>query len=114
MFCKHCGKDLPEGSTVCTSCGCYAGECTVRFIRKSQYVGCLVPIIIEISGKDTALNVEVKSGQSLSVSLPSGNYRFHTYCGLNFGKTYEIVLTENKAIHLSINGFTGSVKIREE
>ena len=47
MFCKNCGKELPEGTKICDECGTSVGQQTpVKLPSSSKGTGCLILGII--------------------------------------------------------------------
>lgn len=112
-YCEHCGKELASEVQICTACGCYANSnSTVTFKRKSQYVGCLVPMHIEIIGKNTKTTLDINNGKTVSADLPCGNYRFHIYGSLS-DKCHDVKISKDTTYNLSWHSFTGSIIFKE-
>ena len=91
MFCRNCGKELPENSNFCTSCGakCDANieqnnNCEVQpanqnsksvkvvINRIKKMIGCAVPMKIIIDGNQVA---SLKNGANVEVDLPVGEHK---------------------------------------
>lgn len=92
MFCKNCGKEMPETSKFCASCGTKvdakqnsnglvnegsqteANLKTVKVIisRTKRLMGCAVPMKIIIDGNQIA---SLKNGANVEIDLPVGEHK---------------------------------------
>lgn len=105
MFCIKCGKQLPDGSNFCSSCGANLqlsssdnissnGNCLFSIERTKALYQMVTKIKVYIDGE---LVKSLSNGETFSLSLKNGKHNlFCDAAGMNRTSSFEFIGNNNK------------------
>lgn len=117
MFCRKCGKSIPDDSCFCPACGSPINDTslsaqesnptlyTLTIDRASQVFLASPPIKVTI---DNTVYLSVENGHTESVQLQPGKHSLLFKCSLRSAQL-DIDLQKNTVVELSWNRITGKI-----
>lgn len=117
MFCRKCGKPIPDDSRFCPACGsptdstsfpmqeANALSYTLTIDRASQVFLVSPPIKVTI---DSTIHLSVENGHTESVQIQPGKHSLLFKCSLR-STQLDIDLQKDTVIELSWNRVTGKI-----
>lgn len=123
MFCRKCGKPLPEDSRFCPACGtpvAFEGDAevsanenslplyTLTIDRASQVYLMNPPVKVTI---DNSIRLTVENGHTQTVQIPAGDHNI--LFKYSFRSTQiDVTITRDTTIELRWNRVTGKLETR--
>lgn len=113
MFCRNCGKNIPDDSKFCISCGTpvenntISNQATFKLTidRASQVYLINPPIKVTI---DNSIRFSVENGQTHSIDISSGNHKIYFKSSLR-SATLEVDIQKDTLIEVKWSRISGAI-----